>query len=216
MDKKRTAVLIHGYDVNAPEWEWVVWGKPQDGLLGRAARGLEIACSNDVDLLYIGGGGSHKDGKSEAEVTYSHMCNHADELVAYDMCNSDDAARMLLGRAEIDESPGNTFEEILNFMYMCDGRGIRQLILVSSPYHGPRCQQIGDTLRIFKRNPELRVVTMTADTDPKEQSVCDVAVVEPRHWLNPHVRRMLLDIPKGLHSEASRDLEALIAKYKSS
>lgn len=213
MDKKRTAVLIHGYNVNEPDWEWVVWGKPQDGILGRAARGLEIACANDADLLYIGGGGSHKDGKSEAEVTYVYMRDNLDQLVAQNVCNEGDAGHMLLERVHIDKRSRNTFEEIVNFMNVCYRRDIMRLILVSSPFHGPRCQKIGDTVRMVEPNIKLRVATITADTDPKEQSVSRVAVVEPRHWLNSHVHHILHDIPKELHSEVSKELEALIAKY---
>ena len=211
-DAEKTAVLVHGYGVHMPDWEWIVWGKPQDRVLGRASRGLELACANDADLLYVGGGGSSKDGELEGQIIYEHMLNHANELHTFNICERGDAMRILTKNTHVDTHSKNTFDETMNFMRLCDARGIENLTLVSSPFQGPRCQKIGDTLRILYQNVALRVATITADTDPKGERVSHVVIVEPRHPINPHVRRML-DIPKEKMSGFGAELDSLLARY---
>lgn len=39
----KTAVLIHGYDLGAPNWEEVVFGNPDGCIFGRVPMGLAVA-----------------------------------------------------------------------------------------------------------------------------------------------------------------------------
>ena len=63
----KTAVLVHGYHLEAPNWGEVVWG----GGAGRIAHGARVAEAFGADLLMVGSGASTHGDTGETEGAYT-------------------------------------------------------------------------------------------------------------------------------------------------
>ncbi len=76
----RTALIIHGYAVQHADWDTVMWGDLEGGLLGRASMGMWVAWRRRPDLILWNTGAPGKDGLLEDEYTFRYTLDHIDEL----------------------------------------------------------------------------------------------------------------------------------------
>ena len=220
----RTAVLVHGYDVLAPDWEHVAWGKPREEVYGRASRAIQYACMERVSMLYFGGGGSERSSMKESEYTYAYAAAHADEMPGlrppYFTERTYLPAIMHPPNTYIDVMAKNTREEIVNCAQECTRRGINRMVLVSSPSHVSRCSRTAEELRAAGKLGVVREVLVTAsDTCWMGATPAEVVIFEPpclsrlhKYPLNKHMRPVL-DIPRERIPDFTKELDVLVAKY---
>lgn len=230
-----TAVLIHGCHLETDGWETVAMGDLAKGSLGRISKGLLVAHQSEASLVYFGTGASRKEGKLESEYTFETAMQHWRELAA--ICDADDGGgdpydslflQWLQRVAEVDTETQNTHEEISRFLDMCVDRGVTKPILVSSPFHAPRCLQtaqvVFDRLTNDSRYDVLRrnLSVVASDTNPTGLNTVDVVIVEPAHRGDTpripffsQVRRLFQFLRRPeLAWELHDDLSGLIDKYE--
>lgn len=140
-------VLIHGYAVDTPDWEPVVWGDPFAGELGRVPAGLFEALRRPRSRVLFGSAQGAPGGVSEAEYTLSVARERAVELVFVfaPLLNASPAdvrayLDKILGEGALTTQTAlNTKEEVSEAAAICSRDAYDELVLVSSPNHLPRC-----------------------------------------------------------------------------
>jgi hypothetical protein len=73
--REQVIVVVNGYNVQRPDWEFVVSGDLQNGRLGRIPKALYIGLCERADYMLWDTGGSRKkwaDGEELSEAEYSH------------------------------------------------------------------------------------------------------------------------------------------------
>ena len=71
----KTAVLVHGFHLEAPDWDDVVWG----GGRGRIAHGARVAATQRAAFLIVGSGASAAGGETEAEAALRVLRERGDD-----------------------------------------------------------------------------------------------------------------------------------------
>lgn len=193
----RSAVLLHGLHLEAADWDLLMWGQPQKHhWMGRIPRALLtcLQCCDDCYLI-IGSGASHaSDGRSEAAVIRDYLQEHVEKLLQFKMFAaylSDHphvhlktaVSTILDERLHLLETASNTRSEIWQAMGLCCDNDVKQLFLVSSPLHTPRC--LRDALWIKQQNPhwryQIEIMAVPAETYTENSTANDVLIVEPPH-----------------------------------
>mmetsp|Transcript_11942 Transcript_11942/g.31402 ORF Transcript_11942/g.31402 Transcript_11942/m.31402 type:complete len:249 (+) Transcript_11942:69-815(+) len=162
----KTAVLVHGFHLRAPNWETVVWG----GGGGRVAYGYDLAKAEAADLFVVGSGAStdEETGETEGAVILRRLREG----------NSRASSDALISDAVVLDDALNTREELERFSELCRARGVERAFCVSSPAHCPRvCRDAA--VAFGARHPTCRWAVAPCRTDFSRAS--DVAVVEPPH-----------------------------------
>lgn len=128
--KRKTAILIPGFRLDADEFDKVMIGHLRDGQLGRGTMGVKTALELDADLIYWGGGG-------EARAIFNRVRNQAPML------------ERMFGRkvdhlfeeppSVVGESGMRTALEMNDAFDACVQAGINNIILVSDMSHFLRC-----------------------------------------------------------------------------
>jgi len=176
----KTAVLVHGFHLEAPNWEEVVWG----GGGGRIGYGARLAHALGAELLIVGSGASARvGGENEGAAALRVLAEN----------EPDAAVREVAARAEIDGAALCTREELVNAAARCAAGGVDRLYCVTSPAHCPRVAR--DAVVAFRGSPTA-VFVAPAETDFADAAV--VAVLEPPHRPDRP--------PSKLHAVASRAL----------
>lgn len=165
----KTAVLVHGFHLNAPNWDTVVWG----GGGGRVAYGYDLAKDEKAELFVVGSGAStlEETGETEGAVILRRL-REGDARAASDA---------LVRDAVILDAALNTREELERFASLCNERGVERAFCVSSPAHCPRvCRDAA--VAFAARHPTCRWAVAPCRTD--FASASSVADVEPPHRLD--------------------------------
>lgn len=220
MSRKETAVLIHGCHLGADEWENIVWGDPENGIWGRASRGLQIALQEDAGLVIWGTGASQRDGIKESEYTYKYAFERFASCPVFP--RNIKVTTNLMKCSVIDEESQNTREEIQRAADLCSYEDEYELILVSSPTHIARCLQEATTLRLAGDIPNIKIVAVASDTCYAGSTPKDVFIMEPPHRgdrskapMNQTLQRMKpIRRDKELYEAFHTDLQALLATYE--
>ena len=178
----KTAVLAHGFHLQAPNWDAVAWG---DGG-GRLGYAYELARSENAELLVVGSGASIHEETGESEG--AHALRILRERAA---AAADDA---LLSNAEIDDASQNTRQELERFAALCRARGVDRAFCVSSPAHCPRVARdaaVASRPRGGKRRVsfEMRV----AAPPPRRRRRVAAAAASPQRFSRPSARRRFRD-----------------------
>ncbi|MBP6881349.1 MAG: YdcF family protein [Candidatus Pacebacteria bacterium] len=175
-----TAVLIHGChlqaELNGKRWLEIVLGAGEpDQLCGRVPMGLQVAFEYDADCIMFGTGASSFHGVSEARCTYNAALGYQKTLSPQYQRRLED----LLCSAELFEGVKNTRQEVQEALSLCAERQYARLILVSSPWHIPRCHLEALTEAEQCRLQDLHVPEIIAigSHGPTEE----VAISEPPH-----------------------------------
>lgn len=190
---QRSAVVVLGYDPDGFNWERVVWGEPQTGLLGRVPQGVLVAESMDAELLVLGDGivpsAEPRDADPDASAPVALLEQRLPGLCAFGgglAALSEDVLRaLILPRCVALRGARNTRDEIARALAMCSARGCTRVVLVSSPAHIPRCAR--DACALLEAIPALRAAGLTvlvcaSGTSFSEEEGADaVAIVEPPH-----------------------------------
>ena len=182
----RTGVLVHGYHLQAPAWERVVWGDAKTGELGRVPHGVDLALKERATLCVFGTGGSEADdGTLEGPYTLSYLRQNLHRLLLFERF-ADADLEALSARLETvavaDDASTNTVEELEAARALFEAAGIDRVILVSSPTHLPRC--LRDASVVFRKpGSSYRPVLLASPCDTPFLNTCaaDVAVAEPPH-----------------------------------
>lgn len=183
----RTAILLHNLHPLAKEWHNDMWGNPSEKKLGRVPKALGLLRQFEAELLIIGGASiEHPEtGMNLAEHLARYIERRWDELVLFEefagwhLTNLND--RFASAR-DVSLCANNTREEIAGALAMCAGRGISQLILVSSPSHTPRCLRDADSLRL--ENPawrKINVLAASSDAYYEGSSPDQTVIIERPH-----------------------------------
>lgn len=146
--RRKTGILIHGYNLHAGQWEDVAWGVPPERI-GRVPMGVLVALREQADVMVFGSGASEKDGMLESEATARLLWERFDELAEFSVFVdwktelTGPSAAGLRQRIEsilyLDRESKNTRDEIGHAGRVFIDRGVERVILVSSPTHLPRC-----------------------------------------------------------------------------
>lgn len=187
MEKLKTGILVHGYNLQAHGWEHVVWGNPPDQL-GRVPQALLTALQYDAISMVFGTGASQDtNGKSEALVTVEYMWENFTKLKEFLIFKNLDIEylRVLVRRIiSIETTSKNTEEEILATSEFFLTKGVEQMVLVSSPTHLPRCLLRacavldGDQRFVQLRN---HLVAVPSHTSSGRYGPDKVIIAEPPH-----------------------------------
>lgn len=145
-------IFTHGFDVNQPHWEKVVWGEPPH-LLGRATHALYLAHRYFKDVrLGFGSGGTKREhnGTSLLEAAYTRAFLRDNLYRLTDFERFEDLgffSRRRLGRlldnAIIEVKCHNTYTESENIMPRVLGGGYDGVVVVSDKAHTSRCMLHG-------------------------------------------------------------------------
>lgn len=177
----KTAILIHGCHLFAKEWENIVWGNPEKGILGRIPKGIELAYREDANLIFWGTGASEKDGAKEAEYTFRYAVSHGSELSYFQGLKSKEIEKILRPWSFIDTETQNTPQEVDRAVEVCKEKRIERLILVSSPTHIARCHQRAMVLKADGKTSGMEIYPMESDTCYADSKPSDVFILEPPH-----------------------------------
>jgi hypothetical protein len=180
----KTAVLIHGRHLQTQDWEKIVWGL-DDHSLGQVPVGILMAIQFQADLIYWGTGASQKQNLLESEYTYQYTLNRLAELekIVADQSKSEFPVSLsdyLQKVSFLDTQTQDTASEITHALEVCVARGIKRLILVSSPSHIARCHQEALKQKI-KHNLDLTILATASSICFADSEVSDVVIVEPPH-----------------------------------
>lgn len=181
MTQQKIAILIHGYHLESEEWENIVWGDPQNGKLGRAPRGIQLAVREKADLIFWGGGASEKDNKKESQHIFEYAVKHGSQLPEFAGMDNQEIERKLKDISHIDIEAQDTRQEVGNAEVLCHERGITRIILVSSPTHISRCLLEAEKLRTEGKFHGVEVFATSSDTCYAHTTPSDVFIIEPPH-----------------------------------
>lgn len=177
----KSAVLIHGLHVESPLWEELVWGNPEAGLLGRAARGVVEAWQQGADLVFWGTGASEKDSLKESEYTYRLALDRIEQPTPLTCVQDTETLRSYITRSSFcDTKTQNTAQEVKAALEKCREMGIEQLTLVSSPGHVPRCFRDARKSAHAMGFP-IRIYATDADTCYPDDDMNNSVIVEAAH-----------------------------------
>ena len=236
---RKTGVLVHGYNLNAGQWERVVWGEPRERI-GRVPMGVFAALYEQADVMVFGSGASRKDGLLESEATARLLWERFDELAGFEVfkCMSPawrhpPSAGRIRRRIEsilhLDTESRNTRDEIAHAGKVFADLEVERVILVSSPTHLPRC--LRDACAIFGEYEDMShlrqgIYAAPSVTGYPGYSAADVAIFEPPHRpdrMNPtdrtgvHVSRVIArvhDIPVAARERFVRRLDDLLLEFE--
>ncbi len=172
----RTAVHVHGCHLSTIGWELIVLGDPGTGLLGQAAKGLDVAIQLGAEVMFWGTGSSERDGLKESRYTFE--CLRA----IPDMAEK-------LGKFEhiFDEVSHNTRAELECTASRAFLRDIERLWLVSNPTHIARC--INTALMVLQAEPRYdkllrNIGVAVSDVCYPGKTPNDVIIIDPPHRLD--------------------------------
>jgi hypothetical protein len=181
----KTAILVHGYHLQAIGWQRVVWGNPKKGVLGRVPKAIVEALKNDASLIVFSTGASVRDGLKEGAYTYRYTLEHLDELVA--VTEEWLAPRFLRSfledQHELELTSTNTKTEVIASGRLALKHHTKRLVLVSSPNHVQRC--LKEAFLAYSADAQLRPLRdnlyATASDEPIGTYASELVIMEPSH-----------------------------------
>lgn len=192
--RRKTGILVHGYNLNAGQWDDVAWGAPSERA-GRVPVGVFVALREEADLMVFGSGASKKDGLLESEATARLLWERFDELAGFSIFKDHlpglkhpETSGRYRERIEsilhLDTASRNTREEIANAGRFFIDRDVERVILVSSPTHLPRC--LRDACAIYGEGQGMSGLLQGLYAAPSitgypGYTAADVVIFEPPH-----------------------------------
>ena len=232
-DRRKTGVLVHGYNLHAGQWESVAWGVARDQA-GRVPMGVFVALSEQADVMVFGSGASRKDGLLESEATARLLWERFDELAGFSIFerylpelehppSAGRFRRRIESMLRLDTESRNTRDEIARAGQVFVDHGVARVILVSSPTHLPRC--LRDACAVYGTNGAMSHLRQGLCAAPSVTcypgySADDVAIFEPPHrpdrpGLNlGGVVARAHDVPDDERERFVRRLDDLLREFK--
>lgn len=215
-------VLIHGCNLNTETFNMIVFGNKER--LGRVPTGIEEAIHRNAAFIFWGGGSSQtSDGTIEADYIFEQAVGvKLLDLATHVKKDCDDLSKFLREVSFRDTVSVNTKQEIATATRECLARGIRELTLISSPTHVPRCLQEACIFKEHNPDVPLTIYARPSQTCFADSTAADVAIFEPPHREDtPKVKinqtmREIYPILKDFEVAVAFDLELakLIAEFK--
>lgn len=231
--RRKTGVLVHGYNLHAGKWESVAWGEPPDQA-GRVPMGVFVALCEQAEVVVFGSGASRKDGMLESEATARLLWDRFDELAGFSNFESrlpqmkhPLSAGRFRKRIEsilhLDTESKNTRDELAHAGELFVDHGVTRVILVSSPTHVPRC--LRDACAIYGEKGYLshllrELYAAPSVTGYPGYSAADVAIFEPPHRPDrpdsnlSGVLARVHDIPDNARGRFVRRLDDLLKEFR--
>lgn len=174
-----TAVLIHGCHREAKNWDDIVFG--ENDRFGRVPTGINEAIKKNAQLIIWGSGLPDKNGIHESQYIYDLSIGDKLEKLSSKIKWDPNTLKNHLTRISyLDFESKNTTEEIRVALEKCKECKIKNLILISSPTHLPRCLQQACIIQEKNKYPITLYAspsqTCFADSKPE-----DVFILEPPH-----------------------------------
>lgn len=188
--RDRELVLLHAAHHEAKDFLGITWGRPRDGVFGRAAKALRYLYLRHDAVLYVGCGALAPGAPIISHLVYSLMIERGREVPGLESFSAADLRALLDGRCHLDEVAQTTVDEIERAGQYCVEAGMRQLTLLSSPTHLPRCLRDALALRetpgssLYRAGIEIG--TCASDTNFADAKTADVAIFEPPHRADRH------------------------------
>ena len=230
---RKTGILVHGYNLNAGQWESVVWGESRDRV-GRVPMGVFVALCEQADVMVFGSGASRKDGLLESEATVQLLWERFDELAGFSVFENylgelkhPPSAGRIRQRIEsilhLDTESRNTRDEIAHAGEVFVDLDVERVILVSSPTHLPRC--LRDACTIYGENGKMSHLRQGLYATPSVTgypgySADDVAIFEPPHRPDrpgSNLSRLVArvhDLPDNARERFVRRMEDLLQEFR--
>ena len=229
--KRKTAVLIHGYNINEKNWEQVVWGSaPNDP--GRIPIAIATVMEEDADFLFLFNSSRRKkvDGVwvSGEEQMIKLLLSRLEQLprfALYGLRNFSlkqirEKIKKTLRLEEAPQKLKNTWDELEQVRRICERwPSIKELYLISSSDHVSRiirdAQVVlkGLPLSLYVRGGSTLYTKGDGITPLSRASVKNVAIAEPRSPISVIVPRLFRLEPEAL-SKALSEIEAVLKKYE--
>lgn len=231
--RRKTGVLVHGYNLHAGQWEDVAWGTPPDRI-GRVPTGVFVALSEQADVMVFGSGASEKDGLLESEATVRLLWERFDDLAGFavfkgretELTRPPEAGRSrqrIESILHLDRASKNTRDEIAHAGRIFVDHSVARVILVSSPTHLPRC--LRDACSIYGEDGDMshllrELYAAPSVTGYPGYTADDVTIFEPPHRpdrpgtdINQVVARVH-DIPENKRDLFVRRLDDLLQEFE--
>lgn len=218
-----TAVLIHGChlqaSLNRQTWKDIVWGGDTPTLHGRGTMGLKVAIERNADLVVFSTGASELEGVKEGQVTRDYALENLESIARAIDTDPNTLQRMIEENSELDIESQNTREECERNLGLCIDMGIEQVIIVSSPWHLPRCilaaQTVLEEMRAARKMlvPELFAKPSHGDTK-------GTVVFEPPHRGDLPMNRFaelaarFFRVPEVTRPRFERELDQLLLNHR--
>ena len=231
--RRKTGILVHGYNLHAGQWEDVTWGAPPERI-GRVPMGVLVALSEQADVMVFGSGASEKDGMLESEATARFLWERFDELTGFAVFKgweneltrphgADRFRQRIESILHLDRASKNTRDEIAYAGRVFVDRDVERVILVSSPTHLPRC--LRDACAIYGEDGDMsgllrELYAAPSVTGYPGYTADDVAIFEPPHRPDrpgadlSRVVARAHDIPENQRERFVRGLDALLKKFE--
>ena len=231
--RRRTGVLVHGYNLHAGQWEDVAWGEPRERT-GRVPMGVLVALREQADVMVFGSGASEKDGLLESEAAVRLLWDRFDELAGFSIFNDHlpglmhpDSSGFCRDRIEsilhLDTASRNTREEIAHAGRIFVDQDVERVILVSSPTHLPRC--LRDACAIYGEDRGMSPLLQGLCAAPSVTAypgytADDVVIFEPPHRPDRPVTDIsqvvarVHDIPENRRERFVRRMNDLLLEFE--
>jgi hypothetical protein len=137
----KRAVVILCYNANEPNWEYVVWGDPNNP--GRLPTGLKVAVELNVEVIIIVSSAYGRNGKSSGELMVELWYQNIGEIHKFTIYNyilgpmSTEEIKAILDEKVmlVKEPVTNTREELRVVVRVLKELGITEMIIVTSLDH---------------------------------------------------------------------------------
>jgi hypothetical protein len=231
-----TAVLCHGFNMQALDVEHVLWGNPSLNALGRVPKAALLTLQLNASLLLFGTGASFSVPDRVVEAEFARSMLSADPLRLRAFRGHFDAfsdAQLLAlpAKTELELTSLNTVQEIRAAARILVQRRIERLVLVSSNTHAPRClrdasvvlaeladaAQSADERDAYVRLAQNLLVS-PSDVPYLNATPQMVQIVEPPHRpdtlvsFHTHVARFF-KVPRDRQAELAEKLDALLRDH---
>ena len=232
--RRKTGILVHGYNLHAGQWEDVTWGAPPERI-GRVPMGVLVALSEQADVMVFGSGASEKDGLLETEATARLLWERFDELAGFAVFKgweneltrphgADRFRQRIETILHLDRASKNTRDEIAHAGRVFVDRNVERVVLVSSPTHLPRC--LRDACAIYGEDGAMSGLLQELYAAPSVTgypgyTAEDVVIFEPPHRPDrpgadlSRVVARAHDIPENLRERFIRRLDDLLQEFES-
>lgn len=178
----KTGVWVHGFLLQAENWQKIVWGEPPN-LLGRVPKAVLVTLEEDAMLLGFGTGASESNGKKEAEFIRDYLLEHFFELAEFTAFKGIDLARArkrIAKVAKTETQSQNTKEEAEFAVDILEECGVEKLFVVSSPVHLPRCLR-DYCAALEKKKSKILIYATPSQTYWGGPMLSDLVIFEPPH-----------------------------------
>jgi hypothetical protein len=174
---KKTALMLHSQLLYPEIWERVMIGDPRQGVLGVYSKGMELAMSEDTDVVLLGAGLPILDGHPTLTASRAYIQGRIADLVR--------GFRPGL-EVIVDHDSHKTADEVEFAAKALASRGVERVISVTPPKHAPRV--LRDFLALQDKGAfrDMEIAAIPSMVDLPGALPADVCILEPFHRPDLH------------------------------